>query len=395
MNDNSTKKGAKGYEAAAIALFLVIIFGFALAFWIVPDKASSEQENRPLEQLPRAEGIFERLLDGSLTEEINLYYSDQFPMRDTFVGIEAAFEALLLKGQNNGIIMGKDGYLIAEPTENIGFIGENLGYIEEFAAAFEEAGGRCYTAIVPMGGDVLKKYMPRAYSYEQSNAVWQDIEDMAAEGSSAYIDLRAPLCGRADSGEAVYYRTDHHFTTLGAYYAYAEIAAAMGEEPYELEFFSREILSREFYGTLWSKAGFKWIAPDTIELFRYEGDDGFVTEIPYKNKSFDGFYDFEYADTKDKYGTFLSGNNSLVRAYMKNPPSERERIIVIKDSFAHSVSPFLALHFDLDIIDLRYFEQSVYEYAEANGIKTVLFLSGADTMAESDIYKILTAGIEK
>ena len=84
-----------------------------------------------------------------------------------------------------------------------------------------------------------------------------------------FVDLAGEMKTRFDAGEYVYYKTDHHWTTLGAYYAYCAVMEQYGLEPYPLESFTREQVSDSFYGTTYSKGGFKFIAPDPIEYFHH------------------------------------------------------------------------------------------------------------------------------
>ena len=68
-------------------LFCLVLFGFGIWFWILPDKALSKEENRPLQALPKLS--FSRLTSGKFSSELSTYYADQFPRRDSFVGVKA------------------------------------------------------------------------------------------------------------------------------------------------------------------------------------------------------------------------------------------------------------------------------------------------------------------
>jgi hypothetical protein len=191
---------------------------------------------------------------------------------------------------------------------------------------------------------------------------------------------------RGDRGQ-LYYKTDHHWTTLGAYYAYVEIIKSFKEEnmePLPLSAFTREIASDEFYGTAWSKAGMKWIPPDVMEYFRYEGDEDFVTAIIDKNESFSGFYDRSYLELKDKYSSFISGNNARVDITKKQNPGDppRPKMLLAKDSFGHSIAPFLAIHYDLIILDYRYYKKSAAQLVFDEKIDRVLFLHNLGNLSE-------------
>ena len=163
---------------------------------------------------------------------------------------------------------------------------------------------------------------------------------------------------RYDAGEYVYYKTDHHWTTLGAYYAYCAIMEQYGLEPYPLESFTREQVSDAFYGTTYSKGGFKFIAPDEMKFFHHDTltPDLFKTTV-YNGKlevafESEAFYDRSFLTKKDKYSAFLSGTNTLTTVE-RTDGVERPKMILIKDSFANSLAPFLALHFDLEIVNMN------------------------------------------
>ena len=90
-----------------VCLFAALLFGFSIAFFILPDNSFSEQENRSLRTLPSFS--LEKLADGSFGEEINDYFADQFPLRDALVGLKGISEITLAKGENNGVLLGEDG----------------------------------------------------------------------------------------------------------------------------------------------------------------------------------------------------------------------------------------------------------------------------------------------
>ena len=92
--------------AVFFALFFIV---FALLFVLLPDREFSEEENRSLTLFP--EFTWERLADGSFSSDINEYFADQFPARDLFVGVKGLAETLMLRGENNGVLYGKDGQL--------------------------------------------------------------------------------------------------------------------------------------------------------------------------------------------------------------------------------------------------------------------------------------------
>jgi hypothetical protein len=125
---------------------------------------------------------------------------------------------------------------------------------------------------------------------------------------------------------------------------------------------------------------------DDIYVYRYIGDDYVSVLFPSSDKEIMGFYDTTKLDKKDKYSIFLGGNHDLVKIRKNNDASKR--ILILKDSFANSLVPFIARHFDIDMIDLRYYKGSVKNYIEENKFDAIFFVYGIDTLAtdKSTIY---------
>ena len=364
-----------------IGCFVLFLFGFALAGAFLPDETFSEQENRYLQSFPAlsSRGKFlDRFFNGKFTSEFADYLSDQFPLRNAFVGIKAASEIALMKQENNGVILGKDGYLIKrEDYPNAEYLEKNLSAAKAFALFEREKGIPVSFAFAGRTVDVMRSALPPSFDENSNQWLYSKIDGVM--GDESYLDLCAVLQEKADHGEEVAYRTDHHWTSLGAFYAYRALGDLLGYEPFALSDFERVTVSDGFLGTTWSSAGMKWISPEKIEFFRYPGDQSITTEIVSPNgKSFPAFYDESFLAKKDKYSAFLSGNNPLVRI---TGEGEREKLLLIKDSFSHSLAPFLARHFDLVLVDLRYYSGDVDELINSEGIDRVLILYNVSNLA--------------
>ncbi len=376
---------------------LIIIYGFAAVMLILPDKEYSEDENRYLTTVPKF--TVDALINGSFTSDVASYCTDQMPGRNVFIGVKAILETVQGKTENNSVLLGTDGYIIAkEDHASFAAAEKNIDAVNRFAESI--SGIPLHLAVAGRSQDVLISHMPALYpAKEVSNTTFAGALSNISDGINQ-IDLLTPLRQRALDGEYVYYRTDHHWTTLGAYYAYREIMTAYGMEAHPLEFFTRETVSEEFFGTTWSKAGMKWISPDRMEFFRFDGDETLVCEIV-GGDTFPGLYDDTYLGKKDKYSAFIGGNNARVRVYPSEDSTlagERETLLLIKDSFAHSVAPFLAAHFDLEIIDLRYYKPlvgnpAVPELIDEVSADRVLILYNLDSILNSENLVSLTLGL--
>ncbi len=366
----NNKKKTSISQKVLISAFIILFFGLSLAFIILPDKTFSENENRALSSFP--EFSFKALFFEGYTSEISDYCSDQFPFRDTFINIKSLGELALLKGESGGIVLGKDGNLISDiGVADEKLIKENLSHIDAFS---KKTDAQVYTAFVPTSSYVLSSYLPKSYPVAQINKFYTILGNNLPENVSN-IDLYPTLSEH--SSEYIYYKTDHHLTSLGAYYVYCELITSLGGTPYALSEFTREVASTEFYGTTWSFAGIPFISPDDLELFRFKGDSDYTVTINGK-KTQTGLYDLSALDTKDKYSAFVT---STVNGKIEiTSPSNTETILLIKDSFSHAVAPFLARHYNIVMIDTRYhtiLKNSLTSLIEEENISKVIFLMGA------------------
>lgn len=341
-----------------VIAFVCILFGFAVAFWIVPDNAFSDEENRSLRTFPKF--TWEKLASGEYSSQINDYFADQFPLRDALVGVKGISELLLGKGENNGILLGEGGQL-AERSFDV-YSAKYNGEVEldtfdpdTVRAAVEGVNRVSETLPVPFTALLTGRTVDVAgasfsYPTDASDALLSLVRESMKEGTQ-YLDTVPLLRKKYENGEYVYYKTDHHWTTLGAYYAYAETMRSfgMGDEIIPMDAFERKTVSTDFYGTAWSAGGMKFVAPDTIEFWLLGNEDEFT--VTADGKPLDGFYNTAYLAKKDKYSAFLDGTHNVVTV-TKNTGEVRPTLLILRDSFASSLAPFLAQHFDLVLLNL-------------------------------------------
>ena len=389
-------------------LFAVIIFAFAIAFVITPDADFSEEENRSLTTFPKFS--WDALMDGSFSSKINEYFADQFPARNSLVGIKGVTETMFGKGENNGVLLGKDGQLAVRlftiyksRLERVAdmdyFVTETVAQsVDALNAWAKNAAVPVATILPPRTVDVAAS----AFSYptEISDALQAQLAGAIAPEAN-YIDLLPLMREKYDAGESVYLRTDHHWTTYGAYIAYTEVMKSWGLEDQILpmDAFSVETVEN-FYGTTWSKAGYKFIAPETLEVWtagnedrfttsclsekQVKGDDGKPTTVKEAYKTFPGWLDRSFLGQKDKYGAFLAGTHNEQTVFMDGGNTGRERLLIVKDSFAHTMVPFLAQHFDLVIINLAAKVANITDYVEEYDCDRVLVVYNWANLIENN-----------
>lgn len=340
-----------------VALFLALLGVFALAFWILPDRDFSEQENRGLQGMPRPNGA--AILSGKFADAVNDYFADQFPMRDSLVALKGLCELARGTGENDGILLGRDGHLARGRFGMRTADGEILSDTDYFdparvrlaAEALSSLGERldCPFTVMAVGRAIDVCAASFSYPSCLSDRLLRTFDDPLADGLSR-VDVTRLLRERHEAGEAVYYRTDHHWTTLGAYYAYAALMREMGRESEILPAKRFQICTVDgFYGTAWSAGGMKFVAPDVLEIWT-AGDEGDYCVVA-DGRELDGFYSEGYLARKDKYSVFLDGTHDVVTVTRRDG-APRERLLILRDSYAAAIAPFLARHFDLVLLNL-------------------------------------------
>ena len=389
LEDNATSKAVRRTQRILLITAAILTLSLGIGIYLLPVESVSETENRTLATFPRFS--VSSLLSGDFTSDVAAFYSDQFPLRDFFVSVKAFTESALLKQENNGVLIGKDGYLIDRieyGNAEYESIDVNLRAAERFKSLASEQSIPLTLALAPRTVDVMTAAYPAFYTGDRAVSARHRIR----EAYETAIDLSIPLKSRADAGESVMFRTDHHWTALGAYYAYLALSEELGYEPLPLEAFTIDTVSESFYGTTYSKTGVSWSEPDAFTLYRGADDASYTVTVYDSGHTFTGFYDESFLEKKDKYSTFLGGNHGHV-SVTKETDEERPVLLLVKDSFALSLVPFLARHYDLELIDLRYYAGSAAALLTEKSIDGVLILMGIDSLAEGTVLRRLLFGI--
>ena len=352
----------------AAAAFFVLLLGTLI--FILPGKKVLERENRPAASFPRFSA--RKLVSGEFIDGVADFYDDRLPFREELVSLRSVSELILGGGCCGEILVAADGYLIDYPRyseENYRLIQKN---INDFLALGETSGLDHTVAVIPRGIDVMKCKLSGLL--RDRDAAWELLRD-------GTLTFDAMLSAHAEKGEYVWYRTDHHYTTLGAYYVYLDLSKTLGYEPYPMEFFTPVTVSGDFLGTSFSSSGLPTASADEITLFRYGGDGDFT--VTYGNTVQKGFYELSRLEGHDKYSVFLGGNHGLTE--IKKEDESRPTLIMIKDSYSHAIAPFLALHFDLELIDPRYYKGEISELISSSRAEKMILFCGIDTLADADL----------
>lgn len=330
------------------------IIGFlAVADVLKEDRLFSETENRILASKP--EFSKEKLLNGSYAEEYEEYVTDQFIGRDKWIGIKTGADILLQKETINGVYLGKDDYLIEQhkPEDySQELIAERLQLLKEFVNKWDAK-----VMLVPTADNILTDKLPGHAIYFDEKEFLEQVERTV--GSNHYVDVYSVL--KQHMKEDIYYRTDHHWTSLGAYYGYHAWRTAMKKLPYHYVTNKMETVTDDFQGTLHSKINLDR-EPDIIQIFP-ETNRRKVSVTYDFQKQADSYYEESHLNTKNKYGYFLDDNHGFVE--IQTGYQRADTLFVIKDSYANSLIPLLAPHYKtIYMVDLRYFNGRLFPFME-------------------------------
>ena len=368
------------YSIFVTALFCAFLFGFGIAHFILPDRDFSDQENRFLSQFRAPEP--DTLRSGKFMEDFEDYITDQFPLRDRWIQLKALSERALGKQENNGVYFGADGQTLfaqyAAPTREE--LEKRVGYVNTLA---DNVGIPVYLSIIPDKSWTWADRLPANAPNVDDGWINETSRSLASQQVN-YIDLYGAL-----SGDDVFYRTDHHWSTMGAYQGYLALANAMRGSATILDH-EPSLVSDSFYGTTWSSSGAGWIEPDKMYTWVPEGGENgqlLVYRYPEGEPIEGSLYDLSKLETKDKYSMFLGGNQPLCFIYN---PEGAGNLLVVRDSYSDSLAPFLALDYQqIHLFDPRYYNKSLKQYVADYGIDQVLVLYSASNFAtDINLFKL-------
>ncbi|MGE7615778.1 DHHW family protein [Paenibacillus sp. NPDC101420] len=366
--------------------FVATLFLVGITFFLLPVQRFSELENRYLQSAPQL--TWDNLLSHTYAEEAESFVTDHFPFRAKWVWVKSAMEQMRLQQENNGIYKGKDGYLFEK------FEAPDHNKVQQYTAAvkrfaYKNAEAKTTFLLAPTSVGLYNERLPwlaPVYSQAEVNqTIAEDVGD-----SLTFINGFNVLAPHA--AEDIYYRTDHHWTTYGAYLAYVAYAKSMGWQPLSQSEFEIETVSDSFLGSYHTRSQFIGVAPDSIQVYKPVHDVSTKMHIVDTGETLTSMYDSSYLEKKDKYSYFLGGVHALMKITSQLDPKvvKQEKLLVIKDSYAHSVIPFLAQHVpEIHVIDIRYYNGSISDYMAQNDIKDVLMLFNTATFVDnSSILKL-------
>lgn len=356
-----------------ICLLCAGILFLSASLLFSPKVKFSDHENRYLEELPAFS--LKALFSGEYTESLGDWLADHFPQRDFFVGLKSVVEIACGRKCINGIYAAKDDFLI-EPyrqpqnTERI---------IDTLSRFYEEIDRSKYSVSLMLVPTAVTVYHDRLPAYAPSSDQLETAYMIYAGSGIPAVDCTESLLDGAPEGQ-LYYRTDHHWTTFGAYRGYLSYCDARGFTPVALEALTAQTVTEDFAGTLYSKVNDYTHKKDSITIYT-NPEDAFTVTYADTGEVTDSLYNLDYLEVKDKYSLFLDNIHPLIE--IENTAADStDELMLIKDSYANSMVPFLAHHYKkIYVLDTRYYRDGPSSFlATHETITDILLLYNMNTL---------------
>lgn len=336
-----------------IGIICAIILAFTVTDFFDETRVFSDTENRILAAKP--EFSWNELLYGEYTSDYEEYVTDQFVSRDKWIGIKTRTDIALQKQEINGVYLGNDDYLIEmhDPADYpVELQDKKIASLKKLVERWDAR-----VMLVPTADNILKDKMPsHGIRFDEADF----LERVKSEiGEAYYIDAYSALLEHAE--EEIYYRTDHHWTSLGAYYGYRAWADAVNWYPYPYSLSGMQTVSGNFEGTLHSRINIE-VKQDSIQYF--PETELRPVQVTYDlQKKAESLYEESYLDTKNQYGYFLDDNHAFIE--IETGYKNGRTLFVIKDSYANCMIPLLTTHYEkIYVMDLRYFNGKLFDFME-------------------------------
>ena len=368
------------------AIFMTVCIVIIIVNFIWPKQTFSQEENRMLATIPRFS--FASFVNGDYLNGVNDYINDHFAFRNIYLKLNSWWEVSVMgKKENNGVYIGKDGYLFEKfkyGEEEKEKVKNNVSAISNFAETMQEINIPTYFVLVPnsiyINSDKLPKNVEVPDQEEIINTVNSNVKN------TKNINVTSAL-KEENKIKPLYFKTDHHMNSDGAYVVYREFCNTANVQPVQIKDFNKITVTNDFLGTFDSKAQLINQTPD--EIFVYENEiNTNIKEAIYDKETTKSIFNEEFLTGKDKYSYFLNGNNS--KAIIKTKVDNNKKLLIIKDSYAHIMSQFLCENYsEVHFLDPRYTKFDYKEYVQENGITDVLFLYNVSNFATDTNLKLL------
>ncbi len=378
QNNRRKRKNDWKIERTVGIAFVVCVVFFMVLNIIIPNKEMSEEENRMLATRPKL--TWESLTSGVFMDKFETYQSDQFVGRNAWRKLKTTLDRIGGSKEEKGVLIGKKGQLMEDiETPNQEQLNANIQGIKSFASTYSDV--NTSMMLVPDAANVLKNRLPALATVADQNRMMSQVKRELGE-SITWIDVATALKKHTD--EKIYYKTDHHWTSLGAFYAFSEAAEQLNISSDAASNFVSYPVSTTFNGTLSAKAGCRLNEKEQIDIYvPKNADSDLIVSYVDQQKKTASLYDSSKLKTRDQYAVFLGGNTSVID--IKTVSEESRRLLIVKDSFANSFIPFLTPYFrEIVVVDPRYYSGTIQDIMDTYRITDALFLYSGNTFFQDN-----------
>lgn len=354
-------------------IFILTLFLFLIINVIVPDREKSVQENRMLATKPKFR--LSSLISGDYDEKFEAYMDDQFVGRDMWRKLKVTVDRIGGSRLENGVYIGTNGQLLEQiEVADENHLAANIKAIKSFSESQSKIPVR--VMLVPDAANVLNHSLPSLAKPEDQTQMFSMVRKDLGD-SVEWIDVSTEL--NKHKTEKIYYKTDHHWTTLGAFYAFQAAAPSLGIEGDLSGKYVSHAVSNSFNGMLASKSGVNLGEKEQIDIYvPTEEDTDLIVDYVDEGKRSTSLYDSSKLKEKDQYTVFLGGNSSLLD--IRTVSTSTKRLLLVKDSFANSFIPFLTPYYrEIVVVDPRYYSGTINDLMDSYRISEVLFLYSGNT----------------
>ena len=366
-------------------IFILILFLFLIINIIVPNKEKSVQENRMLATKPKFR--LSSLISGDYDEKFEAHMDDQFVGRDMWRKLKVTLDRICGSRLENGVYIGRNGQLLEQiEVADENHLAANIKAIKSFSESQKKIPVRMM--LVPDAANVLNHSLPALAKPEDQTQMFSMVRKDLGD-SVEWIDESTEL--NKHKTEKIYYKTDHHWTTLGAFYAFQAAAPSLGIEGDLSGKYVSHAVSNSFNGMLASKSGVNLGEKEQIDIYvPTEEDTDLIIDYVDEGKRSTSLYDSSKLKEKDQYTVFLGGNSSLLD--IRTVSTSTKRLLLVKDSFANSFIPFLTPYYrEIVVVDPRYYSGTINDLMDSYRISEVLFLySGNTFFKDNNISGVFT-----
>lgn len=364
--------------------FVVLLFVVMFLNIITPTSKTSIAENRELQQRPSMS--LSRLLDGKFASEYTKFLSDQFINRDGLIKIKAKFDLMTGKKEINGVYIAKNDYLMEgfKRSDDNSTLSK-LSEINKFTN--NNTGLKVSMMLVPNKVEIYSNLLPKS-NPNDSQKEYVNFVKKNLDSKIKVVEL-FDVFEKNKNNIDLYFKTDHHWTTDGAYLAYVEYCKALNLEPINENMLERNLASDSFKGSLYYKNGAEIGFPDELYLYLNKNGDKPVLVKYYDDlKKVPSLYDVSKLQGRDPYEVFTGGNHTQIK--IRTNIDTKRKLLVVKDSYANAMLPFLVNNFsEITVVDLRYFTESLQDVIQNNELTDVLFLNNINTFnTDSSILSV-------